>query len=69
MRTITFCIVIQTAYDFTGQFSSSVSEGIKVDTSPPQTTQSSIKIPSRHITSTRFIEAWLVVLRLCLVIK
>ncbi|XP_060580924.1 uncharacterized protein LOC132737608 [Ruditapes philippinarum] len=45
------------AYDFTGLFSSSISEGIKVDTTPPQITKASITLPSRHITSTDFVEA------------
>ncbi|XP_053390115.1 uncharacterized protein LOC123523221, partial [Mercenaria mercenaria] len=47
-----------TAYDFTGQFSSSKSEGIKIDTTPPQLTEAaSITIPSRHISNTEFVEA------------
>ncbi|XP_053400998.1 uncharacterized protein LOC128557563 isoform X2 [Mercenaria mercenaria] len=46
-----------TAYDFTGQFSSSKSEGIKIDTTPPQLTEASITIPSRHISNTDFVEA------------
>ncbi|XP_053398434.1 uncharacterized protein LOC128556766 [Mercenaria mercenaria] len=45
------------AYDFTGQFSSSKSEGIKVDTTPPQLTEASITLPSRHISDTEFVEA------------
>ncbi|XP_060577218.1 uncharacterized protein LOC132734491 [Ruditapes philippinarum] len=45
------------AYDFTGQFSSSKSEGIKVDTTPPQLKNATITLPSRHISDTEFIEA------------
>ncbi|XP_053398947.1 uncharacterized protein LOC128556937 [Mercenaria mercenaria] len=45
------------ATDFTGQFSSSGSEGIKVDITPPTLTEASITLPSRHISDTQFVDA------------
>jgi hypothetical protein len=51
-------LIHNVAYDFTGQFSDAKSEGIKVDTTPPQLTNATITLPSRHISDTEFVEAW-----------
>ncbi|XP_060604506.1 uncharacterized protein LOC132757271 [Ruditapes philippinarum] len=45
------------AYDFTGQFSNSKSDGIKIDTTPPQLLNGTITLPSRHISDTDYVEA------------